>query len=160
MRHITEIIKKRLESKNKVFPKIKLMWPKKVFIYTDGASRGNPGPCSIGLQVFDQNKDLVYEESSYLSDHNTNNFAEYKAVLKALELCVKNQVQDICLFSDSQLLVYQLQKKYKVKSKTIKILFEDCKKLLKQIPSAQFEHIRREKNTGADRLANQALDNK
>lgn len=135
------------------------MWPKKVLIWTDGACRGNPGPCSIGLQVFDTNNSLIYEESSYLADHNTNNFAEYKAVLKALQLCLKNQSQEIKLFSDSQLLVYQLQKKYKVKSKTIKALFDDCEKILKQLPSVSFEHIPREQNKGADRLANEALDN-
>lgn len=136
-----------------------MKWPQKVFIYTDGACRGNPGPCSIGLQVFDENKKLIYEESSYLEDYNTNNFAEYQAVLKALSLSVKNKVQEMKLFSDSQLLVYQLQKKYKVKSKTIKALFEDCEKLLKQIPLATFKYIPREKNKKADSLANQALDN-
>ena len=137
-----------------------MKWSKTVFIYTDGASRGNPGPCSIGLQVFDTNKKLIYEESSYLGDHNTNNFAEYQAVLRALNLSIENQVQEMNLFSDSQLLVYQIQKKYKVKSKTIKSLFEECEKLLKKIPIAKFEHIRRKKNKGADALANQALDKK
>ena len=136
------------------------MWSKKVFIYTDGACRGNPGPCSMGLQVFDESKNLIYEEASYLTDSNTNNFAEYSAVIKALQLSVKNQVQKMHLFSDSQLLVYQLQKKYKVKSKTIKVLFETCEKLLQQIPSVKLEHIPREKNKGADSLANQALDKK
>ena len=135
-----------------------MKWSQKVFIYTDGASRGNPGPCSLGLQVFDTNHKLLYEESSYLEAHNTNNFAEYKAVLRALELALKNKVQEMTLFSDSQLLVYQLQKKYKVKSKNIKKLYVECEKLLRKIPKAQFEHIRREKNKGADALANQALD--
>ena len=134
------------------------MWPKKVFIYTDGACRGNPGPCSIGIQVLSADKKIIHEESSYLEDHNTNNFAEYKAVLKALELSVENQIQELCLFSDSQLLIRQLQKKYKVKAKTIVPLYSACEKLLNQIPHVKLEHVRREANTEADRLANEALD--
>lgn len=136
------------------------MWSKKVFIYTDGASRGNPGPCSLGLQVFDKDKKLIYEESSYLEDNNTNNFAEYKAVIRALELSVENNVQELHLFSDSQFLIRQLQKQYKVKSPNIKKLFQQCQSLLTQIPKSHFEHIPREKNQGPDALANKALDEK
>ena len=136
------------------------MWPKKVFIYTDGASRGNPGPCALGIQVFDSKQNLIYEESSYLEDQNTNNFAEYKAVIRAFELAVQNKIQELILFSDSELLVRQLQKKYKVKSPNIKTLFHECQSFLKQIPQAKFQHIPREKNSGADTLANQALDDK
>lgn len=136
------------------------MWPKKVFIYTDGASRGNPGPCSLGIQVFNSKKNLIYEEAAYLEDKNTNNFAEYKAVIRAFDLAVQNKIQELTLFSDSELLIRQLQKKYKVKSPSIKILWTECQNLLKQIPKAEFQHIPREKNSGADSLANQALDEK
>ena len=134
------------------------MWPKKIFIYTDGACRGNPGPCALGLQVFDSKNNLIYEESAYLEDQNTNNFAEYKAVIRAFELAVKNKAQELTLFSDSQLLIYQLKKKYKVKSPHIKTLFLECQNFLKQIPQSYFQHIPREQNKGADALANQALD--
>ena len=89
-------------------------WPKKIFVYTDGASRGNPGPCSLGVQVFDSDNNLIYEESDYLEEKNTNNFAEYKAVIRALELSVKHKVQKLYLFSDSQFLICQLEKKYRV----------------------------------------------
>ena len=137
-----------------------VMWSKKVFIYTDGASRGNPGPCALGIQVFDSEQKLIYEESAYLEDKNTNNFAEYKAVIRAFELAVQNKVQELTLFSDSEFLVRQLQKKYKVKSPNIKPLFMECQNFLKQIPQASFQHIPREQNSGADSLANQALDDK
>ena len=136
------------------------LWPTKIFIYTDGASRGNPGPCSLGLQVLDKDHKLVYEESSYLEDKNTNNFAEYKAVIRALELCIENNIQELHLFSDSQFLIRQLQKQYKVKSPHIKNLFDQCQSLLKKIPKTHFQHIPREKNTDADALANKALDEK
>ena len=135
-------------------------WPKTVLIYTDGASRGNPGPCALGLQVFNSDRHLIYEEASYLEHKNTNNFSEYKAVIRALELAVQHKVQKLALFSDSQFLVCQLKKEYKVKSANIKPLFNQCQKLLKNIPKAHFEHIPREQNKGADALANQALDEK
>ncbi len=135
-------------------------WPKAVWIYTDGASRGNPGPCALGIQVFDSDRRLIYEEASYLEDSNTNNFAEYKAVIRALKLAVRHKAQELSLFSDSQLLVRQLEKKYKVKSARIKPLFSQCLKLLEQIPKAGFKHIPREQNKGADALANKALDEK
>ena len=137
-----------------------ISWSKKVFIYTDGASRGNPGPCALGLQAFDKNHKLIYEEARYLEDHNTNNFAEYKAVIRALELCCQHKIQELHLFSDSQLLIRQLEKKYKVKSPNIKNLFEECQSFLGKIPKKHFEHIPREQNAGADALANQALDEK
>ena len=137
-----------------------MSWPKKIFIYTDGASRGNPGPCALGLEVFDEQNNLIYKESLYLEDKNTNNFAEYKAVIRALELTVQHQVKELRLFSDSQFLIRQLQKKYKVRSKNIKPLFEECQKLIQQVPRTYFEHIPREQNAGADALANQALDTK
>lgn len=135
-------------------------WPKKIFIYTDGASRGNPGPCALGLQVFDSDHNLIYEEAGYLEEKNTNNFAEYKAVIRALELSVKYKIQELHLFSDSQFLIRQLEKKYKVKSSHIKPLFEQCQELLKKIPKWNFKHIPREQNKGADNLANKALDEK
>ena len=135
-------------------------WPKTVLIYTDGASRGNPGPCALGLTVLDGNHSVIYEEGSYLEDHNTNNFAEYRAVIRALELTVQHRVQKLSLFSDSEFLICQLNKKYKVKSTNIKPLFEQCQKLLKKIPAVRLKHIPREQNTSADALANQALDEK
>ena len=135
-------------------------WPSKILVYTDGASRGNPGPCALGVSVLDTDKNVIHEESLYLEDSNTNNFAEYKAVICALELAVKNKIKEIHLFSDSEFLIKQLNGLYKVKSKNIKPLFEECQKLIAQIPKSTFEHVRRELNSRADELANQALDSK
>ena len=134
------------------------LWPKSIFIYTDGACRGNPGPCAIGIEVFNEKRRLIHTESKFLDKRNTNNFAEYQAVIRALELCNRHQIKKLVLFSDSQLLVRQLNKQYKVKSKNIKALFEKCQTLLKNIPEFSFNHIPRENNTGADILANKALD--
>ena len=136
------------------------IWPKKVIIKTDGACRGNPGPCSLGLQVFvdSSEKELVYEEGVYLEDHNTNNFSEYKAMIRALELAVQKGVQELTVLSDSKLVIKQLNGEYKVKQETLKLLFEEAQNFIKQIPSVDFQHIPREQNKGADALANKALD--
>lgn len=134
-------------------------WPKKVVIYTDGASRGNPGACAFGLQVFNANQQkLIFEQSLYLESHNTNNFAEYQGVLQALRLACKNNVEHLTLYSDSELLIRQLKGQYKVKSPVIRPLFFKCQKLLKLISHFELVHIPREKNIGADALANQALN--
>ena len=135
-------------------------WPSAVFIYTDGACRGNPGPCSLGLKVLDTDQNPVYEESSFLESNNTNNFAEYKAVVRALELSCQHGVKSLRIYSDSLLIVRQLENKYKVKSANIKPLFLQCKNWMKKIPKVRFQHIPREQNIDADKLANKALDDK
>ena len=132
-------------------------WPPAVLIYTDGASRGNPGLSSIGIVVYDEQGKALYEEATLLGVQ-TNNYAEYSAVLKALKLSCKNKVQSLVLKSDSQLLVNQLSGKYKVRSPNIRSLHQVCRKYSEQILSVQFQHIPREQNTKADALANLILD--
>ena len=140
-------------------------WPPKVLIYTDGASRGNPGPASLGFVVYGPKKNSTkwdmsacLYESACLLGQNTNNFAEYSAVFSALKLCVQNKIQKLILKSDSEFLVKQLNGLYKVKSPNIKPLYQDCKKLAQQIPSTKFQHVYREQNKRADELANLILD--
>jgi ribonuclease HI len=132
-------------------------WPKSVIIYTDGASRGNPGPASLGIHVITSTDKEVARISEPLGIQ-TNNFAEYTAVLRALELAKENGAKEIHLRSDSELMIRQMTGIYKVKSPVIKPLFDACKDLLKHFNSVKFEHVRREQNTVADELANHALD--
>ena len=132
-------------------------WPKEVLIYTDGASRGNPGMASGGLVVYNNKEVCLYEEAFYLGT-KTNNFAEYSAVLRALNLSVANKVRKLTLKSDSEFLVKQLSGLYKVKSPNIKKLYEECKKGQNEIPDVKFQHVRREQNKRADELANLILD--
>lgn len=132
-------------------------WPKKVIIYTDGASRGNPGPAAIGIHVTDLDSQTIAEHKEALGVQ-TNNFAEYTAVIRALELSLAQGVTDIILRSDSELMVRQMSGVYKVKSEAILPLYEKVKELLSQFSSVKFEHVRRESNREADRLANEALD--
>ncbi len=134
------------------------VWPREVVIYTDGASRGNPGPASYGIVVLSKEGQEVLEGACLLGEV-TNSVAEYEGVRKALELAsLQKNVEKVTLKSDSQFLIYQLQGKYKVKTAHLKPLFEDCLKHLKKIPQTQLMHIPREQNTHADKLANQILD--
>lgn len=132
-------------------------WPDKVIIHTDGASRGNPGKASIGIFVSDDDYQSIYEEGSYIGE-TTNNVAEYKAVLRAVELTVQNKVESLSLRTDSQLVVKQIQGLYKIKSEHLKPIFLKCREKIKEIPDFKILYVPREDNKQADSLANQALD--
>ena len=145
--------------KNRALKKQSLSkWPQKAIIYTDGASRGNPGRSAFGLQAFNEKKELIYEEGRLLPGLSTNNEAEYEGALRALGLAFEKKVRQLTLCSDSQLLIRQLRGQYKVKAAGLKPLFRRCQAFLCKIPSCRLIHIPREQNKGADRMANQALD--
>lgn len=131
----------------------------KLTVYTDGASRGNPGPASYGFFIQDSRGKILYEEGKYLGI-NTNNFAEYSGVLNALVYIQKKfrSVSEINFFMDSKLVVEQLSGRYKIKSLTLKILIDQIQVLENNFPGISYQHIRRELNTKADLLANLALD--
>ena len=130
----------------------------KLIVYTDGASRGNPGPSSYGFSIMDKEKKILYEEGKYLGI-NTNNFAEYSAVLAALIYIQKNfEKAFITFFMDSKLVVEQLSGRYKIKSLSLKVLIDQIKELGQKIGPTTYSHIPREKNKIADFLANKVLD--
>ena len=135
-----------------------MVWPKKVIIYIDGASQGNPGPSALGLVVLNSDRNLIYPDASYLEDHKTNNFAEYQAIIRALELAVEKGVQELVLRSDSEFVIKQLRGESKVKSSDITDLFQAVQSLSKKIPRINFQYIPREENEQADALANQVLN--
>ncbi|MEN9390669.1 MAG: hypothetical protein RLZZ283_769 [Candidatus Parcubacteria bacterium] len=132
-----------------------------VTIFTDGGARGNPGPAGAGAVVY-QGKKLIAEVSEYLG-HQTNNYAEYQALLLALEACrstlgspVREQVT---IKMDSELIVKQMKGEYRVKEPTLKLLHADAKSLIHEsFPHIEFVHVRRELNKEADALANAAMD--
>lgn len=134
-------------------------WPKEIIIYTDGASRGNPGPASVGIVFTDLKGNIIETISEYLGEQ-TNNFAEYSAVVKALSFAQAQGVNKIELRSDSELMIRQMTGLYKVKSESIRPLFEQCQTLAKFFRTIKFNHVRREFNKEADRLANLALDHR
>lgn len=133
----------------------------KLIVYTDGASRGNPGPASYGFTISDESGKLLHEEGRYIGK-TTNNVAEYSAVLEAFkfirEKYSKKLPLQIDLFADSKLLAEQLSGRYKIKHPNLKPLFNQIKILEMEIGFVFYAHIFREKNILADKLANQALD--
>ncbi len=135
------------------------VWPSEVAIYTDGASRGNPGPSAFGVVVLSKKGETVLELAHKVGKA-TNNVAEYLGVRTALELASlqKNTLKKVTLKTDSQLLIRQIQGKYKVKASHLKPIFLECRQFIERIPYIEFYHIPREENTRADELANQILD--
>ena len=137
---------------------------KKIIIYTDGGSRGNPGPAAIGV-VFANEKDQVIKEySEFLGDNLTNNEAEYKAVIFALKKFKQvfgkkiAQTSDIDVKSDSELLVKQMNGEYKISDSKIQQLFLILWNLKLDFQKVKFKLVAREKNKEADRLVNEALN--
>jgi len=123
----------------------------------DGASRGNPGPASYAVVLRDPEGNIALELAKNIG-RETNNVAEYYALLAALDYAVAHGIKALRVQSDSELLVRQMQGRYKVKSADLKPLHEQAGKLSRQLGYFQIEHVRRELNRDADALANLALD--
>lgn len=123
----------------------------------DGASRGNPGPAAYAVVMRDPNGNVILELGKRLG-HDTNNVAEYYALLAALDYAASSGIKALRVRSDSELLVRQMQGRYKVKSPDLKPLHERAVKLGRQLGYFTIEHVRRELNRDADALANAALD--
>lgn len=136
---------------------------KKIIIFIDGGARGNPGPAAIGV-VFCNEKGAVLKKFSHFLGHKTNNEAEYHAAIFALEklkallgkkLC---KVTEVEIRSDSQLLVFQMQKKYKILEKELQPLFVTLWNLTLDFKKVTFKLISRNKNKDADALVKETLD--
>jgi probable phosphoglycerate mutase len=125
--------------------------------HCDGGSRGNPGPSGYGA-VIEDSKGRVLAELSEFVGIQTNNFAEYSGLLGVLRWAVEHNVKRLCVVSDSELMVKQMQGKYAVKSPILRPLFEEARKLSRRINSFEMRHTLRGGNKTADRLANEAMD--
>jgi ribonuclease HI len=123
----------------------------------DGASRGNPGPASYAVVLRDPNGKVALELAKNIG-RETNNVAEYYALLAALDYAASHAIPAIRIRSDSELLVRQMQGRYKVKSAELKPLHERASKLVRQLAYFAIEHVPRERNRDADALANVSLD--
>lgn len=127
-------------------------------MYSDGGARGNPGPAGIGVVMY--TKDTL-EEIQTISEYigeATNNQAEYSAVLAGLEKAITLGAEHAECYLDSELVVKQLNREYKVKNPNIAPLFVKVWNLTQQFKSVTFTHVRREKNKVADSLVNKAID--
>ncbi|MEN8253561.1 MAG: ribonuclease HI family protein [Patescibacteria group bacterium] len=137
----------------------------KVSVFTDGGSRGNPGPGGAGVVVYDKkNKNIIFEKSSFLGTV-TNNEAEYEALILSLDWLEKNlgnkNIEEIEFFLDSKLVVEQVNKNWKIKKNNLKKFAEVIWTTLKRLSVPySLQHIGREENKEADALVNQALDSR
>jgi ribonuclease HI len=134
---------------------------KKLFIYTDGASRNNPGEAGIGVVIKNDRGETIGTISEYLGVA-TNNVAEYTAVIRGLEAAPKFAPEEVNFLLDSLLVVQQMAGKFKIKHPGLIPLYKEAQLLCRKIPGGKvtFQHIRRELNSEADALANEAIDKK
>jgi ribonuclease HI len=128
----------------------------KVLVYCDGGSRGNPGPSALGV-VIKTTKGKIIEEIGEFLGEQTNNYAEYMAVVKAMEYIKEKGIKSAEFYLDSQLVVRQLNGEYKIKSDNIKHLNQRVNQLRSDV-DVSFEHVYRENNKEADAVVNQVLD--
>jgi ribonuclease HI len=124
--------------------------------YVDGGSRGNPGPAGYGVHI-ERDEGTVVELKESLG-HTTNNVAEYSGLIAALRWAAANGISTLHVRADSELLVKQMRGEYRVKSPGLQPLHEQARALARHIGDVTFEHVRRELNKDADRLANEAMD--
>ncbi len=127
-------------------------------LFTDGGSRGNPGHAAIGCVLIDPNKGVTLAEHAERIGEETNNVAEYRALIKGLQMSRAYQPNRLICHLDSELIVKQLNGEYRVKMHTLQPLFDEIKELTMELPDVVFTHIPREDNWRADALVNKALD--
>jgi len=133
------------------------MNPKRLVIFTDGASRGNPGQSAIGVVIQDGAGKVVGTISRRIG-HATNNQAEYTAIIAALEEASRLGAGEVEVRSDSELVVKQLKGSYRVKKATLRPLYQKVVRLIGSLGAFTITHIPRTQNKKADKLANKALD--
>lgn len=125
--------------------------------YVDGGARGNPGPAGFGVVITDRAGHKLAGLSEYLG-HRTNNYAEYAGLLAALKYATGHPSRALKVISDSELMVKQIRGEYKVKNAALQELHREAKGLIAQLNWFSIQHVLREKNREADRLANEAMD--
>jgi ribonuclease HI len=130
---------------------------KKIKIFTDGGARGNPGPAAIGLVIKDENNKILKEFSEYIGKA-TNNQAEYRALIKGLELAKGFKPSEVICYLDSELLAKQMKQEYKVKDKDLQPLFIKAWNAAVRLKKVNYQHVPRELNKEADKLLNLELD--
>ncbi len=128
-----------------------------IVAYCDGGSRGNPGPAGFGVYIQDGAGKVLAEESEYLG-MRTNNFAEYSALLAAIQFALSHGHRRLRVISDSELIVKQMKGQYRVNSPELRPLHEQARRLTFALEKFEIQHVLREKNRHADRLANLAMD--
>jgi len=133
------------------------MSPRKITeVYIDGASRGNPGESGIGVLII--RPDSSRKEIRKYIGRGTNNEAEYKALIAALDHLLAEEISEVKIHTDSQLVASQMNGLWKVKDPKLRILHSEAKKLVSSLTTLEIEYVPRENNAEADTLANEAID--
>ena len=129
----------------------------KLTIFSDGGARGNPGPAGCGAVIYNSKSEVIARIGQYIGK-TTNNQAEYRALILGLERAKKLKAVEVKCYLDSELVVKQLNREYRVKDKDLELLFIKIHNLTLNFKKVIFNHVRREKNKEADRLVNLVLD--
>lgn len=137
------------------------MIPEKIYVNCDGGARKNPGPAAIGVVIWDENHDKLDECKECIGD-TTNNVAEYKSLIKALELSAKHTRKEVHVFMDSELVVRQVNGSYRIKAKHLYPLFQEVKKCEQCFDKVVYNIVTRNNRyqIHADKLVNEALEGK
>lgn len=130
---------------------------REIIIYTDGGSRGNPGPAAAGFVLSSPDGTILQARGVFLGEA-TNNIAEYTALVKSLESALELDAQKVIVYTDSELMTRQIIGRYKVKSPNIRPLYQQAVELFSRFDDWKIKHVRREKNKQADGLVNMTLD--
>lgn len=129
----------------------------RVRVNVDGGARGNPGPAAVAAVVTGEDGEVLREESRLIGKA-TNNVAEYRALILGIELAAELGADEVELIGDSELIVRQIEGRYKVKDAGLKPLHAEAKKALAELPKWSIRHVKRKFNAAPDRLVNEALD--
>ena len=129
----------------------------KFTLNTDGGARGNPGPSAIGCVIKNSSGEVVNQFKEYIGIA-TNNVSEYSALIKGLSIALELDISSLSCFLDSELVVKQVNGIYRVKDENLKLLHSEVAVLKSKFKQISFNHVRREANSLADKLVNEALD--
>lgn len=130
----------------------------KLIIFTDGGARGNPGPAASGIVIKNEKGETISSYGEYLGEQ-TNNFAEYSALISGLKKCKALGADEVDCLLDSELVTKQMRREYKVKEPTLQKLFIQAYNIATEFKKVTYRHILREKNKEADAEVNKVLDN-
>lgn len=144
-------IKMTKKQESKVYPTTEFV------LYFDGCSKGNPGPAGIGAVIY-KNTEEYWHDCKYLGPKQTNNEAEYSALILGLQAAIKLDIKTLSVCGDSLLVINQVNKIYKVKNPNLSDLYEQVLNLIKQFTYIDFNHVYRKENKRADQLSNLALE--
>lgn len=132
---------------------------RKIYVNADGGARRNPGPAAIGIVICDENREIIDRYKECIGEA-TNNVAEYKALIKALQLAAKHTRGEVHVFMDSELVIKQMNEVYRIKAPHLLKLFQEVKNYERTFSKIVYNHVTRNNKhqVKADALVNQALD--